>query len=474
MKPAFTATKIVCTLGPSSSEPSQIKALILAGMNVARLNFAHGTVQDHADRFRTVRAISRQTGIPVGILQDLPGPKLRVGPLNRPIVRLRPGTKFRLTTRKVVGGREQASVSHQALVKAVKRGDLIYLADGSIKLEVANVSADDVSCRVLVGGDLSSGKGINVPGIDLGLPALSGKDVENLRAGVHLGVDFVGVSFVQRPEDVRRAKQLVRRYGSRTSVLAKIEKPRAVERIEEIVASADGVIIARGDLGVELPVEQVPVVQKKIIALCNRSGKPVVTATQMLQSMLSTPRPTRAEVSDIANAIYDGTDAVMLSEETAIGRYPIEAVRVMKRVAASTEMDLRHREGRYQHTQAVPTSVPDVISYSACETAVHVGAKSIVAQTRSGLTAQRVSRYRPLLPILGLTPYEHVKRRLCLFWGVCPVKVSSRMNWAQLHDTARKATVSNGFAQKGDYVVLVAGDPTSPAGTTNLLTVTTI
>jgi len=474
MKPTFTATKIVCTLGPYSSKPSQIKALLLAGMNVARLNFAHGTPRDHTNRFRTVRAMSSQTGIPVAVLQDLPGPKLRVGQLNPQIVRLRPGAKFRLTTRKVIGNQELASVSHQALVKAVKRGDLIYLADGSIKLEVTNVSAGEVSSRVLVSGDLSSGKGINVPGVDMGLPALSSRDIENLKVGLRLGVDFVGVSFVQRPEDVRRAKELVRRYGSKAGVLAKIEKPHAVERIEEIVASADGLIVARGDLGVELPIEQVPVVQKKIIALCNRAGKPVVTATQMLQSMLSSPRPIRAEISDVANAIYDGTNAVMLSEETAIGKYPAEAVRVMKRVATSTEMDLRHREGQFQRGQAVSTLVPDVISFSACETAVHVGAKSIVAQTRSGLTAQRVSRYRPLLPILGLTPHDHVKRRLCLFWGVYPVKVRPKLDWRQLHETAKKIATESGFGRKGDRIVLVAGDPTSPSGTTNLLTVATI
>lgn len=474
MRPPFTATKVVCTLGPSSSRSSEIKAMILAGMNIARLNFAHGVPNDHLIILRAVRKASTQTRIPVGILQDLPGPKLRIGQLAPSIVQLKPAAKFTLTARKTIGDQAKASVTHRALLRAVKRGDLIYLADGSIKLEATATSEDEVQCRVLVGGELSSGKGINVPGLRLKLPSLSKKDIDNLRFGVRLGVDFVGISFVQAREDVEKARRLLRGLRSKASIIAKIETPLAVERIEEIVASADGVMLARGDLGIELPVEQVPVVQKKIIGLCNRAGKPVITATQMLQSMVLSPRPTRAEVSDVANAIYDGTDAVMLSEETAIGDYPVEAVRIMKRVALSTERNLPHREDLSEREAIVSSSVPDVISFSACETAVHVKAKAIVAQTRSGLTAQRVSRYRPPLPILGLTPYDHVKRKLSLFWGVYPVVVETRLGWRQLHETARKAAVNSGFGKKGDRIVLVAGDPTSPTGTTNLLTVATI
>ncbi len=407
--PARLATKIVCTIGPASSSPGVLGHMIRAGMDVARINFSHGTYEEHMKSIKTIRKVSHSLRRPVAILQDLPGPKLRVGKLASDPMHLRRLDTITLTT-KPSKAKGKIPVAYPDLPKAVRKGDMVYLADGSIRLEVLRTTRDEVDARVLVGGDLVSGKGLNLPRLRTRVPAITREDREHLHFGLENNLDIVAVSFVQRAEDIRMARRVAEEKGREIFVVAKIEKKEAVEDLEDIVKEADGVMVARGDLGVELSLERIPIVQKRIIFEANRSAKPVITATQMLESMISSPSPTRAEVTDIANAIIDGSDALMLSEETAIGGYPVEAVRVLQKVAQETERYLP-KEITQQRRMWHENSQEDAIAFAACETALQISAAAIVTPTRTGKTARRVSKYRPPLPIVNNCYYHGASRR---------------------------------------------------------------
>ena len=464
--PARLATKIVCTIGPASSSPSVLGHMIRAGMDVARINFSHGTYEEHLKSIKTIRKVSHRLRRPVAILQDLPGPKLRVGKLASDPMHLRRLDTITLTT-KPSKAKGKIPVAYPDLPKAVRKGDMVYLADGSIRLEVLRTTRDEVEARVLVGGDLVSGKGLNLPRLRTRVPAITREDREHLHFGLENNLDIVAVSFVQRAEDIRMARRVAEEKGREIFVVAKIEKKEAVEDLEEIVKEADGVMVARGDLGVELSLERIPIVQKRIIFEANRSAKPVITATQMLESMISSPSPTRAEVTDIANAIIDGSDALMLSEETAIGGYPVEAVRVLQKVAQETERYLP-KEITQQRRMWHENSQEDAIAFAACETALQISAAAIVTPTRTGKTARRVSKYRPPLPIVALTSHADVEKQLLLSWGVQTVRREIEST-DTIFTEAEKTVQRLKLARKGNTIVIVSGDPKGPMGRTDLL-----
>jgi pyruvate kinase len=464
-------TKIVCTIGPASESNDVLESLILAGMNVARLNFSHGSHQDQARRISTIREVSARLGNPVAILQDLPGPKIRTGRLKSKEVTLKEGSDFVLTTRQVDGDAHAVSVSLPGLPQSVEPGDVIFLNDGAIKLAVRQKNATDVTCLVVVGGVLEWEKGINVPGVNLRVPPPMETDLDDLLFGIDLGVDFMALSFVRAASDVLDVKSFLKEKGADIALIAKIEKWEAWQDIDRIIAAADGLMVARGDLGIEIPFEKVPLVQKDLIRKCNRAGKPVITATQMLESMVDSPLPTRAEVTDIANSIFDGTDAIMLSEETAVGRYPVEAVKVMTRVALETEGSLPYDKiVREKYADLEPVT-DDAISYAACHTARKLGAAAIVAFTMSGSTARRVAKYRPGIPILAATPSPRQIRRLLLPWGVYPYEVPEPATVHDLFAEGVRLCLKTGLARKGDLIVITAGLPIAIPGTTNLLKV---
>ncbi|MBI2139243.1 pyruvate kinase, partial [Candidatus Woesearchaeota archaeon] len=404
-----------------SSSIDTLCQMIKAGMDVARVNLSHGNRSTHQTLIDGVREASKITGTTVGLLLDLPGPRIRVGRLRNGSVMLERGMKVTLSPRNFVGSRNVIPVDYADLASKVSSGDDISLANGLIRLKVDNVHNDNVICRVVVGGPLFSRKGVNIPSRSLKLPAITEVDKKHIRFGTELGADFFAVSFVRGPEDVTVAKELVRRHDSTAMVIAKIEKAEGFKRLKEILEVADGIMVARGDLGVELPIEMTPIIQKKIIQQCNIAGKPVITATQMLMSMVNSPVPTRAEVTDIANAVLDGTDAVMLSEETAVGNYPVQAVKVMAKIVKEAEGAIDHHGVISKHRKNLESNIGEAMSLSAVELALNIDAAAIVAPTRSGLTARRISRYRCPQPIVALTGDELVARQLLLSWGVIPI-----------------------------------------------------
>ena len=473
MSADWTKTKIVCTIGPATSSREMLRRLVMAGMNVARLNLAHDTQADHASRIELIRSVSRKLKTPIGILLDLPGPKIRVGLIRPEPIFLREGSTLVLTERNVVGSEKVVSVKPPGVVRKFSEGDPIFLADGTIRLVVRQTRNQGAVCRVVRGGPLLSGKGVNLPGKKLGLKALTRRDVALLKFGLENGADFIGLSFATSQSDVVRAKRIVKRAGFRTWVIAKIETRQGVENFDEIVEKADGVMVARGDLGIEMEVEDVPVIQKSLIKKANAAGKPVVTATQMLESMVSNATPTRAEVTDIANAIIDGTDAVMLSEETAVGKYPIEAVNVMRKVAAVTEKSLPYRALLNSRRSLLRAIVQDSISFSACQVAYDLSAGCIVAFTRAGATAHRVSKFRSSVPIIALTYKPLVMNRLSLLWGVYPHQVKKLTTTAEIFAAAKAAATKTKIVHAGDKIVVVCGDPSTSSGTTDLLRVET-
>ena len=473
MSADWTKTKIVCTIGPATSSREMLRRLVMAGMNVARLNLAHDTQADHATRIKLIRSVSRSLRKPVGILLDLPGPKIRVGLIRPEPVFLREGSTLVLTERSVVGNEKTVTVKPPAVVRKLNVGDPVFLADGTIRLVVRQTRKHAAVCRVVSGGPLLSGKGVNLPGKKLGLKALTRRDVELLQFALENGADFIGLSFTTSQSDVVRAKRIVKRAGFRTWIIAKIETRQGVENFDAIVQKADGVMVARGDLGIEMEVEDVPVIQKSLIKKANAAGKPVVTATQMLESMVSNATPTRAEVTDIANAIIDGTDAVMLSEETAVGKYPIEAVNVMRKVAAVTEKSLPYRELLNSRRSLLRAIVQDSISFSACQVAYDLGAGCIVAFTRAGATAHRVSKFRSSVPIIALTYKPRVMNRLSLLWGVYPHQVKKLTTTAEIFAAAKAAATKTKIVHAGDKIIVVCGDPSTSSGTTDLLRVET-
>ncbi len=467
----YRRTKIVCTIGPSSSSADTIREMLNAGMDVARINFSHGSHKEHATMIRTLRRVARQAGFPLAIMQDLPGPKNRTGKLKNGAIELKEGSKFTLTTKQLLGNEHIVSVGLPELPRKVKPRDAVYLDDGDIELEVIDTTDTDVTCIVVSGGRLGEEKGINVPGIDWDAPAITEEDWEHLRFGMKYEVDFVALSFIEEATDVRKVKEFLRQGSNIPAVIAKIERRQALDNLDEILEAADGTMVARGDLGIEIPLPRVPVVQKEIIKKCNRLGKPVIVATQMLESMVSSPRPTRAEVTDVANAIFDGADAVMLSEETAIGDYPIESVSMMAQIALEAEAALPHEEILLSKGRDVQPKTDDAISYAACHTAHQLGAAAIVAFTSSGSTARRVSRYRPRAPILAITPNRATQRQLSLSWGVRAFHFPEPSRLTVLFARGARLAKRTGVAGKGDIVVITGGVPIGVPGSTNLLKV---
>ena len=443
-------------------------------MNVARLNFSHGTIDEHAAQIRLIREVAREKKAAIGILADLPGPKIRVGRISPEPVELKSGSQLVLTARRLVGNQRIVSLSHPSILRHLRKGDRVFLEDGTVRLEVLYSKGDEAVTKVITGGSLSSGKGVNLPDKGMKPGAMTRRDVYLLKFALAAGVDFVGVSFVTTSKDLRRARRILKSLNSKAWVVAKIETRMAVENFSNIVKHANAIMVARGDLGVEMNVEDVPVLQKEIIRKSNAAGKPVITATQMLESMVNNPTPTRAEVTDIANAIIDGTDAVMLSEETAVGKYPVEAVKVMRKVAAATERNLKYGALLDARRARLKPIVQESISFSACEVAYHLSASCIVANTRTGITAHRVSKYRSPVPILALTYSVPVMNRLSLLWGVYPFRVKKLSTTAEIFAAAKQAAKNTEIARKGDKIVVVCGDPSTPGGTTDLLRVQTI
>lgn len=457
-------TKIVATLGPASAEEAVLRRLLAAGMDVARLNFSHGTRAWHGRTIRLLRRVAREAGVPLAILQDLQGPKIRVGRLAWP-VRLEEGAEVVLTTRRVVGSAARIPIAFPRLGRLLRRGGRILMKDGTIELEVLRAGRAEVACRVVRGGTLGEHQGVNLPGARLRGAPLTPKDLGDLRFGLGRGVDYVALSFVRSAADVRHARRVLRRLGRTVPLVAKLEKAEAVADLDRIVAEADAVMVARGDLGVELPAEQVPLLQKRIIRCANERGIPVITATQMLESMIANPRPTRAEVSDVANAILDGTDAVMLSGETAVGRYPVEAVRVMARIALLTEA----KAPITRPALAEAITPEHAISLAARMLCEQTPVKLIVVFTRSGLSARLISRDRPGVPILALTPDDHVRRQLALWWGLMPQQTDLMESTEELIAWADRFVRAQDLAQPGDHIVVMGGMPVARRSVTNFV-----
>jgi pyruvate kinase len=465
-------TKIVCTIGPATESKEKLLALVEAGMNVARLNFSHGSNEEHGKRVETIREIIKKTGKTIAILQDLCGPKIRIGTFKDSTIMLHEGQEFTLTTEECEGDEKRVHVNYPNLPKEVKEGTIIMLHDGTKKLQVTKVNGSDIVTKVIIGGRLSNRKGVNVPGANLSISALTDKDREDVKFGIANKVDFVALSFVRRAQDVNDLRKILVDNGCKAQIISKIETPEALENIDEIIALSDGIMIARGDLAIEIPTEEVPIVQKLIIRKCNEVGKPVITATQMLESMIKNQVPTRAEVSDIANAIIDGTDAIMLSEETTLGDFPIEAVTVMSKVALRIESEVYTRDTIAEYDES--HGVTDVVSQSAVRAAHNIGAKLIVALTRSGRTAKMIARYRPAERILALSDNPSEISRLMLSFGCYPMVVPTFKTVSEIMDIVRDITSQNKLLKKGDKVVIAAGMPFGESRETNFILVETI
>ncbi|HHX76824.1 MAG TPA: pyruvate kinase [Firmicutes bacterium] len=467
-------TKIVCTIGPASESSETIHALLEAGMDVARLNMSHGTREEHKERIRKLRTIAGELGKVMALMLDTRGPEVRIKTFKQGSVQLKQDDSFILTTAEVEGDNGIVAVSYPHLHAEVTAGNRILLDDGLLALEVTAVKGQNIICRVVTGGELSDRKGINIPGVSLNLPPLSDQDLEDIRFGAELGIDFVAASFVRKPADVIRIKEVLEELGSQAKIIAKIESQEGVNNIDSILELADGIMVARGDLGVEIPVEDVPLVQKQLIEKCNRAGKPVIIATQMLDSMSRNPRPTRAEASDVANAILDGTDAVMLSGETAAGKYPVESVRTMAKIALRTEDSLIYSTLAEHEPAMMEQSVTDAISFATCHTAEILKVAAIITSTESGHTARMVSKYRPRAPVIAVTPYERVANQLALTWGVIPLPAPPMNSTDDMFESAVNASLKAGYIKKGDMVVITAGIPVGVSGATNLLRVHTV
>ena len=458
--------KIIATLGPGSSTEEMIHPLFEAGADVFRLNFSHGGHEDHKRRYDIIRAMEEKYHRSIGILLDLQGPKLRVGQFEGGKVKLKQGNNFRLDLSDGLGDENRVSLHHPEIFEVLEEGTDLLLDDGNIRLRVAEFGADFAETEIIIGGVLSDHKGVNVPSVVLPLSPLTEKDLEDLRFGLDLGVDWVALSFVQRPEDIAEARKLI---AGRAGVMSKLEKPAAMDHLDEIVNLSDAVMVARGDLGVEVPPEDVPALQKRIVFTCRAAGKPVVVATQMLESMVHAPTPTRAEASDVATAIYDGTDAIMLSAETAVGEYPIESVAMMDRIVRRVENDPHYRKMMEAYRYAPEATAADAITAAARQVAHTISASAIVTFSSTGSTTLRCARERPRVPVLGLTPRADTARRLALAWGVHSVKTEDLNTFRDMVVKAITIAKSDGFAEVGDPLVITAGVPFGTPGATNVL-----
>ena len=468
-------TKIVCTVGPSTDNPGILEDMLKAGMNVARFNFSHGTHEDHGRRIKQVRDAAAAVKVPVAIMLDTKGPEIRMGTFVEKKVILQAGAPFTITARDVPGTAEIVTVNYKGLPKEVAAGQTILLADGLVSLHIDKVDGPDIVTTVENTGEISNFKRVAVPDVQLGLPFLSEQDVKDILFGIEQGVDFIAASFVQKTADVLAIRRVLESKETDCHIIAKIENAAGVKNIDEILKVTDGVMVARGDLGVEIPAEDVPIVQKMLIRRCNDVGKPVITATQMLESMMVNPRPTRAEATDVANAIMDGTDAIMLSGETASGKYPVEAVTMMATLARRTEAALSYEDvmlGRSGPCALITTT--DAISHATVQVAHELNAAAIVTSTESGYTARMVSKYRPQAAIVAVTPKERIMRRLLLQWGVMPVFVPQSFNTDEMVSNAIAGAMESGWVKTGDLVVITAGVPVGITGTTNMIRVHTV
>ena len=466
-------TKVVATVGPVSAKEAVLTRMVNAGLDVCRLNFSHGDHAEHARSLAIIRAVRKKTGMPVAVLQDLSGPKIRIGDFYQERVELTPGEEFVLTTEKCVGNEHRAYVNYPNLPREIRPGKFILLDDGKKKLEVLAVKGKEIRCRIIHGGNTKGRRGVNLPGTDLNISSLTAKDKKDLAFGIKENVDFAALSFVRRAEDVLELRNILKRKKAHAQIIAKIETAQAIQNIEAILRAADGVMVARGDLAVEVPMEDVPLLQKQIIQMARELGKPVIVATQMLESMIHAAVPTRAEVNDVANAILDGTDAVMLSEETTLGHYPIEAVAMMTRIAARVEQE-GQRHAILRNDSVGLDSVAESVGHAVVETAKEVGAVAIVALTESGFTARCISRHRPSQPVVVLTPRQTAIRRVALSFGCTGHDVAPFQHVSQVIELTKRTLLKHGYAKKDDRFVVAAGVPFGKKGGTNLLMVRTV
>ncbi len=463
-------TKIICTLGPSTDKEGVLRQLIEAGMDVARFNFSHGSHEEQLGRLEKLREIREELNVPVAALMDTKGPEIRLKEFEKGKVWLEVGQDFVLTTREVVGDEHQVSITYRDLPKDVKKGDHILIDDGLIEMQVQNVTDTDITCKVMNGGPVSNKKGVNVPNVELSMPYVSSKDYKDIIFAVKENFDFIAASFVRSAADVEELRGILKDHGGdHIQIIAKIENNQGIANVDEIIRVSDGIMVARGDMGVEIPLEDVPVIQKQIIKKVYNAGKIVITATQMLDSMMSHPRPTRAEATDVANAIYDGTSGIMLSGETAAGDYPVEAVSVMAKIALRTESDIHYLMRLRNRKLEGKTNITDAISHSACLMAGDLEAAAIVTVSKSGRTAHMISKYRPPCPIIGGCLSKSVWRQLNMCWGITPLLIDEKDNSEELFDHALARAREEGMVEEGDTVVLTAGVPVGIAGTTNLL-----
>ncbi len=464
-------TKIICTIGPASESEERLRELMLAGMNVARFNFSHGTHEEQRVKLERVKKVREELNLPVATLLDTKGPEIRLRDFEGGRVELISGQTFILTTEEILGTDKRAAISYKNLKNDVSVGTTILIDDGLIEMSVEEIRGEEIVCRVVNGGFVSNHKGVNVPGVVLSMPYISDVDREDILFGIEMGYEFLAASFARTKEDILQVRKILDEHKCSMKIIAKIENMQGIQNLEEILSVSDGIMVARGDMGVEIPLEEVPVLQKKMIKLANAQGKHVITATQMLESMIKNPRPTRAEATDIANAIYDGTTAIMLSGESAAGQYPVEAVRTMARIAESAELDIDYRRRMTRLSDSEKKYITTAIAYATCSTAMDLNAAAIITVTLSGYTAESISRFKPGCPIIGCTTSERVYRQLNLLWGVSPLYLKREETTEELFADAVAEAKKAGYVKAGDIVVITAGVPLGVAGKTNMIRV---
>lgn len=464
-------TKIICTIGPASESEEKLRELMLAGMNVARFNFSHGTHEEQKIKFERVDKVRKELRLPVATLLDTKGPEIRLKDFEGGKVELKAGQTFTLTTDEMLGTAEKATITYKNLKNDISQGTTILIDDGLIEMTVEEIKGADIVCRVVNGGFVSNHKGVNVPGAILSMPYISEVDRSDILFGIEMGFEFLAASFARTKEDILEVRQILKEHGSSMKVIAKIENMQGIQNLEDILSVSDGIMVARGDMGVEIPLEEVPVLQKKMIKMAVAQGKHVITATQMLESMIKNPRPTRAEATDIANAIYDGTTAIMLSGESAAGLYPVEAVKTMARIAESAERDIDYRGRMHRCTKEDKSDITTAIAYATCTTAMDLNAAAIITVTMSGFTAEAISRYKPACPIIGCSLNPRVCKQLNLLWGVTPIPIKMEETTEELFGDAVAECKKAGYAKKGDVVVITAGAPLGVTGKTNMIRV---
>ena len=462
-------TKIVCTIGPACDSEERLREMMLAGMNVARFNFSHGTQEEQKAKYERVLKVREEMGLQVATLLDTKGPEIRLRDFEGGRVELITGSQFVLTTEEMLGNAEKATITYKNLKNDISVGTTILIDDGLIEMQVEEIRGEEIVCRVINGGFVSNHKGVNVPGAILSMPYINEVDRSDIIFGIGLGFEFIAASFARCKEDILEVRQILKEYNSDMKIIAKIENMQGIENMEEILEVSDGVMVARGDMGVEIPLEEVPVLQKKMIRMANMQGKHVITATQMLESMIKNPRPTRAEATDIANAIYDGTTAIMLSGESAAGKYPVEAVKTMARIAVSAENNLDYRSMLHRSEEIDKSEITTAIAYATCSAAMDLKAAAIITVTMSGYTAGAISRFKPDCPIIGCTVNERVCKQLNLQWGVEPLMIEKKNNSEELFAAAVEEAKKAGYVKPGDTVVITAGVPLGIVGKTNMI-----